>query len=111
GYAIKWATAGKIDLPEYSRQTKEMITEYENKKRGKSYASGLSYVPYNGFQATLHKGERVLTPEENKQYTRFGGGVQIAKLADQIIVREEADIDKIGEALVRKIYQAAQAGA
>lgn len=34
-----------------------------------SFKSGLSYVPYNGFVAELHKGERVLTAEENTAYT------------------------------------------
>ncbi|WP_226677089.1 hypothetical protein [Rossellomorea aquimaris] len=38
----------------------------------KSHASGLSNVPYNGYQANLHKGERVLTPEENREYTKGG---------------------------------------
>ena len=36
----------------------------------KSHASGLSNVPYNGYQANLHKGERVLTPEENREYSK-----------------------------------------
>jgi hypothetical protein len=30
-------------------------------------ASGIDYVPYDNFPARLHKGERVLTKEENKQ--------------------------------------------
>lgn len=33
-----------------------------------SHANGLDYVPYNGYIAELHKGERVLTAEENKAY-------------------------------------------
>lgn len=33
-----------------------------------SHAFGLSNVPYNGYVAELHKGERVLTAEENKRY-------------------------------------------
>jgi hypothetical protein len=40
---------------------------------GKSHAGGLANVPYNGYQATLHKGERVLTPEENDEFTRGKG--------------------------------------
>lgn len=34
-----------------------------------SHANGLSYVPYNGYVAELHQGERVLTREENKDYS------------------------------------------
>ena len=33
-----------------------------------SHANGLSYVPYNGYIAELHKGERVLTADENRAY-------------------------------------------
>jgi phage-related minor tail protein len=33
-----------------------------------SHANGLANVPYNGYLAELHKGERVLTAEENKRY-------------------------------------------
>ena len=33
-----------------------------------SHAGGLDYVPFNGYIAELHKGERVLTAEENKRY-------------------------------------------
>lgn len=41
-----------------------------------SHASGLDYVPFDGYRATLHQGERVLTQEENKLYNngyRSGG--------------------------------------
>ena len=38
-----------------------------------SHKSGLDYVPYNGYIAELHKGERVLTATENKGYKKSGG--------------------------------------
>lgn len=32
------------------------------------HANGLDYVPFNGYVAELHKGERVLTKQENEEY-------------------------------------------
>nr|DAP00880.1 MAG TPA: minor tail protein [Caudoviricetes sp.] len=32
------------------------------------HANGLDYVPFNGYIAELHKGERVLTKQENEEY-------------------------------------------
>ena len=70
---------------------------------GVGHAAGLPYVPRDGYQAILHKGERVLTAQQNRQYNQGGSNVSIPKLADTIIVREDADIDKIASALVKKI--------
>lgn len=43
-----------------------------------SHANGLDYVPYNGYVAQLHEGERVLTKQENEEYNNGndsrGGG-------------------------------------
>ena len=39
-----------------------------------SHANGLSYVPFDGYIAELHKGERVLTAQENERYSSYGGG-------------------------------------
>lgn len=41
-----------------------------------SHANGLAYVPFDGYIAELHKGERVLTAQENQEYNkgRLGGG-------------------------------------
>lgn len=62
----------------------------------------------------LPRGSRVLPNKESVQVARNaapqrGGTVihlTIAKLADQIIVREDADIDRIGEAVAKKVILA-----
>ncbi|WP_285395979.1 hypothetical protein [Lysinibacillus sp. fls2-241-R2A-57] len=71
----------------------------------KSHYSGLDSVPYDGYTARLHKSEKVLTAREAKEYDEglSGGGITIAKLADQIIVREDADIEDIAYKLARMI--------
>lgn len=35
-----------------------------------SHANGLSYVPFDGYIAQLHRGERVLTAKENEAYSK-----------------------------------------
>lgn len=38
------------------------------------HANGLDYVPYNGYVAELHEGERVLTKQQNKEYNEGKAG-------------------------------------
>ncbi|MFF3021210.1 phage tail tape measure protein [Gottfriedia sp. NPDC057948] len=40
----------------------------------KSHHSGLSNVPYDGYAANLHRGERILTAVENEEYKKNKGG-------------------------------------
>ena len=58
----------------------------------------------------LPSGRRVYPHDESVRMARQDGrknySIAIAKLADSIVVREEADIDKIAEAIVKKIEQA-----
>lgn len=105
----------------------------------KSHYHGLDRVPYDGYMARLHKGETVLTRQEADAYagidykSSYGnsydnrsydyttvnqtessggkGGIYIAKLADEIVVREEADVDRIANEMVKKIIAATGAGA
>ena len=76
---------------------------------GASHAYGLERVPYDNYPALLHEGERVLTAAEARSESR-GRSVQIAKLVDQIVVREDADIDRIASALVAKLQDAMLTG-
>lgn len=42
---------------------------------GKSHRNGLDYVPYDGYVAELHEGERVLTKQENSNSSGSSGNV------------------------------------
>lgn len=41
---------------------------------GTPHASGLDYVPYDGYRAILHEGEAVLTKQENREKNKHVGG-------------------------------------
>lgn len=81
-------------------------------KNKKNNAFGLNYVPYNDYQTRLHEGEMVLTKQEANQYRsgQNGGNISIAKLADTIVIREEADIEKVTSKLVASIQMAQLGG-
>lgn len=74
-----------------------------------SLAKGINRVPFDGFIAELHKGEAVIPASQNpyNSSTSYstGGSVVFTKLADQIVVREEADIDRIADKLVRQLQK------
>lgn len=75
----------------------------KEKPDGKHHG-GISNVPHDNYKAILHKGERVLTREENKAYTNgLLGGVTVQ--VGQLVVREEADVDKVAEHLFRKLQE------
>lgn len=54
-----------------------------------SYATGLDSVPYDGYQATLHSGERILTSDESAAYNALtgnnAGGTTAQGLANSVI--------------------------
>lgn len=66
-------------------------------------AMGLPYVPYDNYLASLHKGESVLTRAEADQYRKGSGYVVIQKIADSVVIREEADIDRLARAFAAQL--------
>jgi TP901 family phage tail tape measure protein len=78
-----------------------------SEKTDGSHYNGIPYIPRDGYRATLHRGERVMTAQENREYSGGSGGgnggITIAKLADQIIVREEADVERFAHSLARQL--------
>lgn len=72
-----------------------------------SHAGGMSYVPYDGYVATLHRGERVLTAGQAAVSGQGGGDVpQLIEIRATV----ELDGDKVGEAVTRHQLARERAG-
>jgi hypothetical protein len=70
-----------------------------------SHADGLAYVPFDGYVAQLHEGERVLTKQEAREYNRSGDDNPI-----KIVVQSVLDGRIIGETAYNYSRQKARAG-
>jgi tape measure domain-containing protein len=80
----------------------DMITEQNRRSAGwydGSHAGGLDYVPFDGYRAQLHRGEKVLTSGEASDYNSLAG--QFADLKNAMVqmlgsimisTRDSADI-------------------
>lgn len=73
---------------------------------GKKSAWGTKRVVGNDVPYRLHDGERVLTRTEADRYDKGQNAQGINITVNGLTVREEADIDKIASAMVRKIKEA-----
>ena len=76
------------------------------------WAGGLTSINERGGEIVdLPRGTRIYPHDESVAMARAEGGtrsinISIPKFADQIIVREDADIERIGDAIFRKVQQA-----
>lgn len=81
-----------------------------------SHAKGLDYVPFDGYIAELHEGERVLTKEENQRFSEGIGDVQTQSNSSSknsqkmqvnnyftITANKEEDWKKVGEIVREEI--------
>lgn len=77
--------------------------------RQTSHAGGLSRVPYDGYGASLHRGERVLTKQENKAYSS-GKGASTVQFGDIHLHGVAGDMkkaaDELMDIMVKKIIGA-----
>jgi hypothetical protein len=85
-----------------------------------SHAGGLSYVPFDGYIAELHKGEAVLTAQENKEYqmnySNYGTANTVALVSEIKSLREEvkqlrADQAQQTSSLIASNYDASERNA
>ena len=81
---------------------------YTKHRSGHQRAMGIDYVPYDNFPALLHEGEKVLTAGEARQEKNGVGGIQI--VINGMTVREDADIDRVAQALLSKLKEANMRG-
>lgn len=76
-----------------TKENKKNVVGIKTEAAGKTkvdgkHEKGLSYVPRNGYIAELHQGERVLTKEENRNYS---------KNSQSVILQYSPSIEILGE--------------
>ena len=69
-------------------------------------AFGSGRIARDGTVRTLHQGEKILTKQEANRYEKGQNAQGVNITINGLTVREEADIDKIASAMVRKIKEA-----
>jgi hypothetical protein len=105
GYTDNWAAG-------YSKN----ISYKDNWALNGTHANGLNYVPFDGYRAELHKGEGVLTAEENQSLktgakTKSGSVIVQGPLVGELTITGVADdtakmVDKFLNLLYEKLKAA-----
>ncbi|KPD00607.1 hypothetical protein LR69_01259 [Geobacillus sp. BCO2] len=63
---------------EKSKKSSASSSRLYNPRLIKGYYHGLDYVPYDNMIVRVHKGERILTAKENREYSKGGRSVQVS---------------------------------
>ena len=85
------------------RKVTESLTGSEP---GRPRAMGQRTIPYDNFPIRAHKGEMLLPARDARQYKQGkSSSPQISIVMNGTVIRENADIEKIASALVRKINE------
>lgn len=90
----------------YRQQTMDYIAKLDAKKRAKGHKTGLTEVPYDDYYARLHKGERVLTAGEAKEYRQTKSETTTTNVNPTInitINAQKTDADDIAAKCEREI--------
>lgn len=90
----------EVGAPTLKKASKALKRNWAN--TGVSHSAGLDRVPYDGYQATLHKDEQILSPAEARE-NRDGGKGGVSIVIQNMSVREDSDIDKIALRLAQLI--------
>lgn len=79
----------------------------ENASGTSNWRGGITRINEKGGEIVdLPSGTRIIPHDASRNKNVGSRNVTIAKLADQIVIREEADIDKVTDSLVRKLKKA-----
>lgn len=75
---------------------------------GSSHAFGLDRVPYDGYPALLHEGERVLTAREARRADRGGGApaVQVTVTGNHFYGSDSAMEERVARRIAREVRRA-----
>ena len=73
------------------------------------HATGMDYVPYNGYRAELHRGEAVLTKREAENYRRARGSADIYQAVDNAVESAMSKVfvmmngEKVGDLTTKRV--------